>query len=681
MAESRSVLLAENRKLRHLRGVYLRNLTFEPFAGITHDDSVLTLTKLKAKGKLRVTENGKLPHARSSDDLIGEGGRGGNSGKRRRSTSGLGVSTVAAFPASASPSATLTIPGNPGPRAEATTSQQKNLQMMIGARLADVFFSLHCEGEVEPVYISEVIEKRMNFNFQFFDLKHHATAVSRSPIFTLKLWTRRQNSNTWIYLLENQVDLRSLTFIPALENYHFPANALIFHLNDGCMYTFGVPSSLALRSRQLQPVFTSSYAALMKLCTLENSIQDAQATQQRLSAQIDSTLSRRPQNLVALARERAERAAGYLEQQRRAVANAKHRVQQLKQSITKRSAAMEAGKSVQMRIEKDRQNAMGHLSASQQLLTSTKDQIRGQRRRICSDLSDIFQISQIPDAPPLAFQIHGVPLPNTVYDTSTSRGKIEEKLSAALGLVAQLVNMLQFYLGVPILYPVNVFGSRSSIRDEISLLPDLSAQQTQGTQDSRTREFPLYLPRGGSTTTQFRFDYGWFLLNKNIEMLCGAQGLRIVDIRHTLPNLQYLLYVCSAGSDELPERKKGGIRGLWIGRQDGRVSSISSFASLNITVPEPPNGASHSGAAPGSIESNTNNNADCRRGSTGSEVNIRHREDLRRRTAGMRNTSSLVDIGSEEDSVAGSPQFSLPFDEGETKLTLRTKGMRENVAG
>ena len=76
-------------------------------------------------------------------------------------------------------------------------------------------------------------------------------------------------------------------------------------------------------------------------------------------------------------------------------------------------------------------------------------------------------------------------------------------------------------------------------------------------QQIHLREFPLFL-RGGATA-QYRFDYAWFLLNKDIEALCQAAGLKVVDIRHTLPNLKYLLYVCSAGSDELPERKRGGV--------------------------------------------------------------------------------------------------------------------------
>lgn len=42
----------------------------------------------------------------------------------------------------------------------------------------------------------------------------------------------------------------------------------------------------------------------------------------------------------------------------------------------------------------------------------------------------------------------------------------------------------------------------------------------------------------------------------------SMQGLRMVDQRHTLPNLKYLLYVLTAGKGELPVRKRGDVRGL-----------------------------------------------------------------------------------------------------------------------
>ena len=48
------------------------------------------------------------------------------------------------------------------------------------------------------------------------------------------------------------------------------------------------------------------------------------------------------------------------------------------------------------------------------------------------------------------------------------------------------------------------------------------------------------------------------MLNSDIELLMSRQGSRMLDQRHTLPNLKYLLTVLTAGKGELPVRKKGG---------------------------------------------------------------------------------------------------------------------------
>jgi hypothetical protein len=72
-----------------------------------------------------------------------------------------------------------------------------------------------------------------------------------------------------------------------------------------------------------------------------------------------------------------------------------------------------------------------------------------------------------------------------------------------------------------------------------------------------------------------------FLLNKDIEALMARAGLKVLDIRHTLPNLMYLLYVLAAGKGELPARKAGGIRGLVVGSHEG--SRRGSDASAGET--------------------------------------------------------------------------------------------------
>jgi hypothetical protein len=90
---------------------------------------------------------------------------------------------------------------------------------------------------------------------------------------------------------------------------------------------------------------------------------------------------------------------------------------------------------------------------------------------------------------------------------------------------------------------------------------------------TNTCTYPLY----SKGVVRYRFEYGVFLLNKNIEMMSNALGLRPIDIRQTLPNLKYLLYVATAGKGELPARKAGGIKGLL--RQDGAFSRKGSMSS------------------------------------------------------------------------------------------------------
>lgn len=435
-------------------------------------------------------------------------------------------------------------------------------------------------------------------------------------------------------LLVDEVDLRALNWLGDIQNVHFPPNSLVFHMIDG-IYSIEL-SGKPQPPKQTAPLPTSSYNALMKLATLDNSIQDAIATRDNLAKQINDILEHEPKNELPEAEEKRILANKYLSQQQRAVVAAKKKNEELRASIAARQEAIREGRSLQQRAEKDVENASEQLAQSQELAAKIREQIHGQRRRICEDLARIYSINPVPLGPPLSFQICDIPLPNTVYD-STLNSAGEDMLSGALGHVAQLTNSLQYYLGVPLPYPIKPFGSRSSIRDDISQLSDPQ------------REFPLYVPRGGSSA-QFRFDYGWFLLNKDIEAMCASQGLKVVDIRHTLPNLKYLLYVCSAGSDEVPERKRGGVRGLWAGR----------MKSLGQHVLSGDDASSFGGS---------------RRGSDASDLLGRQREELQKAMIRAGNEGSRVGLGN------GPSPGSLPFDdEGIGKLTLRTKGLRENAA-
>ncbi|KAB5549500.1 UV radiation resistance protein and autophagy-related subunit 14-domain-containing protein [Coniochaeta sp. 2T2.1] len=597
-SNTRPLLLPQNRKLRHLRGIYLRNLSFSRPRGRTIDDAAINKSPSKLEA---LRETPQLHHAISSESLRPTAGR-------RRSTNLANASPL---------------------------TRQKKLEYTVESRIADVFFSLHCDGEEDAIYVSEVAERATNFNFQFFELDQLVSSVTRLPRVIVKVWTKRQDR--WSLLVEEDIDLRFLKFLGTVDDVQFPPNCLVFHLVDG-IYTLELSSKYPPPKRT-SSLPTSSYNALSRLATLDNSIQDALAMRETIADQINEILGRSAAESVPEAEDKARLANRYLAQQRRAVQAAQKRKEELQNSIAARRAAIQSGRETQDKVAADVKNATDKLASSKELLSATRESIRGQRRRIAEDLLNIYKINPVPMGPPLSFQICGIPLPNTTYDTSRSSGTgMEDALSAALGHVAMLTNALQYYLGVPLPYPITAFASRSSIRDDISLLPEPQ------------REFPLYLPRGGSSA-QYRFDYGWFLLNKDVEALCLAQGLKVVDIRHTLPNLKYLLFVSSAGTAELPERKRGGVRGLWAGRLKG---------------------GGHGGAGSGDGSDSAGGS---RRGSAESDAFSKQREELRKTAIGSQRAG---DTGRSFQSAVGSPLASS-YEDGEVKLTLRTKGMRENV--
>ncbi|PHH61453.1 hypothetical protein CDD81_361 [Ophiocordyceps australis] len=587
-------LLAQNRRLRHLKGLSLRNLVLGP-----ETDEGMAGGKLSTR-----TDNGSHEHdagtcsisAINNDSIPSSTAsalsHGDSSGKQPKlRTSSLGSSS-------------------------ATKSRQ--LDALVNSSLADVFFSLHAapaaDPDPDPIYVSELIPRSANFNFQFFNLTDCEASISRRSLVTVRIWARSPTHSRWLFVLEQTVDLRCLNFISTLVERRFPPNALVFHLEDG-MYSLDFPSTAA-EPRQVPPTTTSSYNALIKLANLENAIQDALEWQHSMTARIDALLAKSPPCAAELAQEHVGLANSYVAAQGRANAAAQRRRDELSASMTARRTAMARGREAQVQAEQDMAASRIQVHARRQLLDKTQQEIHGQRRRICADLSDVFPITPVPDAPPLSFRICNLPLPNSCYDAATARLVKEDVLSAALGLVALLVRHLQFYLSYPLPYPIDAFGSRSFARDYISHLPDSSPRSRAkpgASKPSPRRDFPLFLPRGGSTVGQWRFEYAWFLLNKDIEALCASQALRVVDIRHSLPNLKYLLYVGSAGAAEVPQRKRGGVKGLWA----VRAAALDACASS----------------------------------STGADGETSHEARVK-----------------------------LPFADGDVRLCLRTRGLREDVA-
>ncbi|USP78358.1 hypothetical protein yc1106_05632 [Curvularia clavata] len=571
-------LLPYNRKLRHLQGISIRNLTLtagpsKPRGKTIDDEAIPSTFKSPAKA-LALRESRGLTHSWSSSDLTSpdDAGRRSNGGLREPKT----------------PQKTTRPAYGTGLRRRSTMewtnasplTRQKKLEDITAVRMADTFFSLHVEHQPDPVYVSEIAEKAMNPNFKFFDLGPSGPGVTRLDTLNVKVWAKSETMQTWQYLLDYTVQFRSLQFIgKTLGRFRhpLPQNCILFHMTDGIYTSFtDLPVEQRARPELLAPpkenpdgriLPSSSYDALMRLSTLDDCIQDALITRDRIADEIESILIANKEDIftvesVAETQENIRTMEAAVTTEKRRVAAARRKHDELQANIQDRKEKMRSGRERQLQAESEISEQQLKDTQTKQLLERTGEDITGQRRRVCEDLLRIFPIEPVPGKA-LTFTIRGLILPNSMFEDAK-----EDVTSAALGYVAQVVSLLSPYLSVILPYPITLNGSTSTIDDPLAISQNQQNQQ---------RTYPLYM----KNVVRYRFEYGVFLLNKNIEILSNSLGLRPLDIRHTLPNLKYLLYVATAGKGELPARKAGGIKGLL--RQDGALSRKGSMDST-VTV-------------------------------------------------------------------------------------------------
>ncbi|KAI9837394.1 MAG: hypothetical protein M1837_002982 [Sclerophora amabilis] len=550
-------LLPSNRKLRHLQGISLRNLTLSSQRsrprGKTIDDESLPQTWKSPAKLLAQRESHQLGHSRSSNDL----------------------------------SSYLAKSAEPVAAVESREDEQPETRPSFGkARRRS---TLSWSG---------------NPDFRFFDLKDYGAAVTRRDRLIVKFWAKSERMQEYQYLLEHQVHLRSMQFMgksvgsfpieavcqhptdqTKLEKFHhpLPQNCIIFYLSDGVyanltdipphdpplLLSLHPPKSLA--SGDVKS--TSSYDALMRLSTLDDCIQDALAIRSNIAGQINSLIESHQPSLQAAPH--ASQARESLSSTKRALASEKKLLKgaiktraNLRTSLKARREAMEQGRRAQARAQDYLDEAATKLKKCEQLLRQTKEELRGQQRRIVEDLMRIYPVEPVPNRP-LQFTIANLPLANsTFFDPSTT--STEATTAVALGHVTHILHLLSFYLSVPLPYPLQPHSSTSTIHDPISLFPHTTAPSTTSSRSSSSssssslvapsRIFSLF---PGRASIPYRFEYGVFLLNKDLERLMAAKGLKVLDLRQTLPNLKYLIEVVRGGGGGVPDRKRGGVvRGL-----------------------------------------------------------------------------------------------------------------------
>ena len=320
-----------------------------------------------------------------------------------------------------------------------------------------------------------------------------------------------------------------------------------------------MPSELKPKAHNIRFQPSSSFDALMRLLNLEDCIQDALATRETLAQQVESFLAESLQSRgtilgVAQAKESVASAQRAVTAARRALSTSQSQKLELITSLVKRRADLDAGRQAQQVSQSHLISANNTFEVSKVKLETASVALLGQVRRICEDLSAIFPIEPI-EKKPLAFTIRDLYLPNANFFASSSDTS-EAATAAALGMVAQVLHSLSHYLSCPLPYPIYPHGSTSTVYDPITISLATSSKSIPNKGDTNpSRIFPLY----PINSVQYRFEYGVFLLNTDLELLMWKRGLRMVDQRQTLANLKYLLTVLGSGKGEIPGRKKGKV--------------------------------------------------------------------------------------------------------------------------
>lgn len=316
---------------------------------------------------------------------------------------------------------------------------------------------------------------------------------------------------------------------------------------------------------------------MTRLTTLTACISDALAARASLASEISALVSTSPDRFLlpvqlAASTDALAKTRRALTTERKQLRQTSAKIADLSASLAARRAAMATDRAARADLTAALPSARDALAAHHAAHRSLLDAIAGQRRRICEDLAAIYPIepaptlstsTSTPTAPPLSFTIRGLALPNSDFSTAP-----EDTTAAALGHAAQLTAQLAYYLSAPLPYPLTFRGSASTIRDPVGRLAGPAV-------------FPLHA-RG---QVFYRFEYGVFLLNKDVERVAAKLDLRLLDIRQTLPGLKYILFVATAGTGEAPARRAGGVRGLGggvlVGSREGSVVDESREGSVD----------------------------------------------------------------------------------------------------
>uniref|UniRef100_A0A8C3AI76 UV radiation resistance associated gene n=1 Tax=Cyclopterus lumpus TaxID=8103 RepID=A0A8C3AI76_CYCLU len=406
----------------------------------------------------------------------------------------------------------------------------RNIVNKNGSPLLDTYFTLHlCIGDriSRDFYKSEVIRDSLNPTWRSLDFGMLPDLLDTSvSCFVVRIWGGQEER--YQLLIEWKVNLDGLRYTGQQIRSRNP-NEIIFGLNDGYYAAdFDHKDQSERKKNSLLQVDQSSVRnsysvfSLLRLHTAQRAIKQTQVTVQKIGKEIEEKL----RTTTTCTERKKERECmqlriavlrSELQRQRKALGREIDLRQKERAQLQKKEEAFSAQHEGLKEEKESLTKLQKECTAKREQFLKSNAQLTFRCRQLLSELSYIYPI----DANQSDYVICGVKLPNS----EDFQAKDDGSLAVALGYTSHLVLMISCFLQIPLRYPVIHKGSRSSIKDTIT------DRLTE-----KEREFPLY-PRG----ERFHFEYGVYLLNKNIAQLRYQHGLTTPDLQQTLPNLKNFL--------------------------------------------------------------------------------------------------------------------------------------------
>uniref|UniRef100_A0A672LQ23 UV radiation resistance-associated gene protein-like n=1 Tax=Sinocyclocheilus grahami TaxID=75366 RepID=A0A672LQ23_SINGR len=382
----------------------------------------------------------------------------------------------------------------------------RNIVNKNGSPLLDTYFTLHlCQEDriSRDFYKSEVIRDSLNPTWRSLDFAMLPDLLDMSvSCFVVRIWGGREEQ--YQLLIEWKVNLDGLRYTGQQVRSQ--------------IYTFTLISYIYIYYCTYKILFKKTFSH--KRLKFESLIS---VTVQKIGKEIEEKL----RTTASCTEKKKERECMHLrigilrcelERQRKALARELDMMQKERAQLVKKE---EASSTKHQGLESERKSLtelQKECTAKRELFLKSNAQLTFRCRQLISELSYIYPIDVNNQND---YVICGVKLPNS----EDFQAKDDGSVAVALGYTAHLVLMISNFLQIPLRYPVINKGSRSSIKDTIT--DKLTEKE---------REFPLF-PRG----ERFQFEYGVYLLNKNIAQLRYQHGLSTPDLRQTLPNLKNFL--------------------------------------------------------------------------------------------------------------------------------------------